>query len=337
MLLNDLSQTVQVLFLGGKGGVGKTSTASAVALHRARTGGRVLLVSTDPAHNIGHLWEREIGDEIVTLFDAASNAGGADAVDAGATHGHGRLDAVEVDPQRTVAAHVREVGETLRSMMPEHLHRQVDEHLRMAEESPGTHESALLERIAELVEDSLEDYDLIVFDTAPSGHTARLMALPETMTVWTEGLLARRDKAERFGAAVRALDRDDDPVTQRDRRIRAVLTRRRIRFEHLRDVLRDDRRCAFVVVLTPERLPVLESAELVKELQSSGVRVGGLVVNRLSPADAGEYLAQRRAQELAHVDSLRELLPRLEVETVPLLPGDLVGAEAVGRLADLYG
>ncbi|MDO5492437.1 MAG: ArsA family ATPase [Nesterenkonia sp.] len=326
MLLNALSRSVQVLFLGGKGGVGKTSTASAVALHRARAGGRVLLVSTDPAHNIGHLWEREIGDDVVTLFRDADGDGAS----------AGRLDAVEVDPRRTVRAHVREVGQTLRSMMPEHLHRQVDEHLRMAEDSPGTHESALLERIAELVEQSLDDYDLIVFDTAPSGHTARLMALPETMTVWTEGLLARRDRAERFGAAVRALDRDDDPATQRDRRIRAVLTRRRTRFEQLRDVLRDERRCAFVVVLTPERLPVLESAELVTDLQGSGVRVGGLVVNRLSPDDAGEYLARRREQELRHVESLRELLPEMEVQTVPLLPGDVVGADAVGRLADLY-
>lgn len=329
MLLNELSRSVQVLFLGGKGGVGKTSTASALALHRARTGGRVLLVSTDPAHNIGHLWEQEIGDDVVTLFRRAA---GAAAVESAG----GRLDAVEVDPRRTVKAHVREVGQTLRSMMPEHLHRQVDEHLRMAEESPGTHESALLERIAELVEESLDSYDLIVFDTAPSGHTARLMALPETMTVWTEGLLARRDRAERFGAAVRALDRDDDPGTERDRRIRAVLTRRRTRFEHLRDVLKDERRCAFVVVLTPERLPVLESVELVSDLQGSGVRVGGLVVNRLSPDDAGDYLARRREQELGHVESLRELLPGMEVQAVPLLPGDVVGAEAVGRLADLY-
>lgn len=319
-MLLDLAASRRVLFVGGKGGVGKTATASAVALHQAQLGRRVQVVSTDPAHNLGHLWERQVGDEAVTLWEGSG----------------GRLTGVEIDPDSTIESHLEEVGRSLRDFMPDHLHRQVDQHLKLAAQSPGTHESAILERIAVLLETALDDDDLIVFDTAPSGHTARLMALPETMTAWTEGLLSRRTRAERFGAAVRALDGDDDPESSsganRDRRIRQILTRRKTRFERLRELLTDASRCSFVIVLTPERLPVLESVELHAQLAASGVDVGGFLVNRLSPADQGEFLAVRREQELKHLEALRQELPHAGVDTVPLMSGDLVGREALHRL-----
>lgn len=322
--LPALARSRKVLFIGGKGGVGKTSTASALALQQARAGRRVLLVSTDPAHNLGHLWERPVGDRPVLLDDA----------------GAGVLLGVEIDPGATLDAHLQEVGATLRDFMPEHLHRQVEAHLQLARQSPGTHESAILERIAELVENS-DDVDLIIFDTAPSGHTARLLALPEIMSAWTEGLLQRRSKAEKFGAAIRALDGDDDPAAStganRDRRIRQVLTQRRARFERLRELVTDAKRCSFVVVLTAERLPVLESVELYEQLAKLGVHVGGLVVNRLSPADAGEFLAARAEQEQKHLDELRRLLPQAQVDTLPMLPGDLVGVQALEKLAQRLG
>jgi arsenite-transporting ATPase len=114
-----------------------------------------------------------------------------------------------VDPVATTDAHLAAVGATVRRLMPEHLAVEVDKHMRLARDSPGTHESAVLERIAELVGTGLDDYDLVVFDTAPSGHTARLMALPEIMSAWTEGLLRRRGRAERFGAALRGLEERD--------------------------------------------------------------------------------------------------------------------------------
>jgi arsenite-transporting ATPase len=331
-MLLELAAARRVLFVGGKGGVGKTAVASATALAQARAGRRVLVVSTDPAHNLGHLWERPVGDRITPL---ARDLGG------------GARGGLEVGPGATTDAHLAAVGATIRRLMPEHLAAEVDKHMELARDSPGTHESAVLERIAELVDTGLDDYDLIVFDTAPSGHTARLMALPEIMSAWTEGLLRRRGRAEKFGAALRGLeDRDAasesivgtgrprDPREERDLEIRRILLRRRERFEALREVLVDAERCSFVIVLAAERLPVLETAELHEQLVRAGVHVGALVVNKRSPADAGDFLAERRALEEVHVATLRGALPGVPLLQVPLLPGDVVGQDALERFGD---
>jgi arsenite-transporting ATPase len=328
-MLLTLAAERRVLFLGGKGGVGKTTIASAAALAAAETGRRALVVSTDPAHNLGHLWERRIGDRLTRLVDGP---------------GGGRLDGLEIDPDAATDAHLRDVAHSLRRLMPEHLAGEVDKHMDLSRRSPGTHEAAVLERMTELVERGLRDYDLVVFDTAPSGHTSRLMALPEIMTAWMDGLLRRREKSERLGAAMRGLDGDRgasilgtaaprDPIEERDQEIRSILLRRRDRLAGLRETLTDAARTSFAIVLTAERLPVLETIELHAELDRTAIDVGALVVNRRSPTDRGEFLARRRQVEDEHLATLRRALPDVPRLEVPLGDQDVVGPEALRRLA----
>lgn len=323
MLLN-LARRRQVLFFGGKGGVGKTTVAAATALAQAEAGRSVLLVSTDPAHNLGHLWNRKVGPDPVRL---AAN-----------------LDAVELDPDRVVDEHLAEVGAALRRLMPERLAGEVDRHMALSRDAPGMQEAALLERIAETLAEGLASHELVVFDTAPSGHTARLMALPEMMAAWTEGLLARRDRADRFRDALAQFSPDQQVSERvlgegpgesggRDDRIRHLLHRRRERLAVLREVLADAERTAFVIVLAAERLPVLETLELAAKLEAARVTLGGLVINKRSPADAGEFLAARHAQEAAHLETLDEGLPGVPCLELPLVAQDVVGRQALEAFA----
>lgn len=319
MLLEHL-RGQRTLFFGGKGGVGKTTLAAATATALAAESRRVLLVSTDPAHNLGHIWDRAIGDREVEVLPG--------------------LHVLEIDPAAQTRRHLARVEGTMRAMMPEHLHGEVHRHLQLAEQSPGTHEAALLERIAEIVATAVDRFDHVVFDTAPSGHTSRLMDLPEIMSAWTDGLLDRRARSEKFSSVIRGLGptgRDtmvaEDPVDRRNRKLRSILLERREKFERLRAELSDPDACRFFIVLTAERMPVLETLEFHRGLTESGVTVGACVVNRMSPLDQGTFLAERAAMEAGFVAQLLEGLPGTPVVQLPLLSGDVTGEAALREFA----
>ncbi|APT85493.1 ArsA family ATPase [Corynebacterium aquilae] len=321
MLLNP----TPIIFYGGKGGVGKTTLAAATATHLAQTGKNVLLVSTDPAHNIGHLFGQKIGPTPTRITTIAG------------------LDAIEIDPEETTQQHLKNVRHTMQRMLPEHLHKQITQHINMAAEAPGTHEAAILERIAQLTT-SRNLYDHIVFDTAPSGHTSRLLALPELMTAWTEGLLKQRDKSHKLSRAVRGLEGRDahvvgtsdeqalDPIDRRDRELRRILTARRALFVDLANTITNPHLTSFSIVLHAERIPVAESVELYHTLNNLGVNVAGFIINRISPTDQGKYLAERRALEDTFIAELHHQVPHLPITKLPLLAGEVTTTEQLTNL-----
>ena len=293
---------------------------AATALARAQAGGKCCSCRQTPAHNLGHLFNRAIGSAPVRL---APN-----------------LDGLELDPEEDSAAACQEITSSLHKLMPVHLRGEVDKHMalrkthRYARGGPnGAHRRGCRQGV--------KDYDLIVFDTAPSGHTARLMALPEMMSAWTEGLIKRQEKADSFAQVVRDLGRDSsmeektfsadsqDAEKMRESGIRGILHRRKLRFTNLRDQLSNQGTTAFVIVLAAERLPVLESIELYAQLKAAHVNVAGLVVNKRSPADGGEFMRARYEQEQAHLDYLAEALPQLPRHDIYLLARDIVGIEAL--------
>ena len=323
-MLLELARNKRLLFFGGKGGVGKTTVSAATAVARAGQAVRVLLVSTDPAHNLGHLFGRTIGARPLRV-----TAG---------------LEVVEVDPAATVDAHLQQVRTALQSLMPVTRHGEIDKHMALSRDAPGMHEAAILERMADIVAEGLERYDLIIFDTAPSGHTARLMVLPEMMSAWTEGLIKRREKADRFAEMVRELGTDTSmedktiggaTLAEQDResRIRQVLLRRRRKFSRLRDQLADHTMTSFVIVLAAERLPVLETIELAGQLGQAGIGVDGLVVNKRAPVGMGEFLDHRHQQEEQHLKLLDEQLGGLARQDLYLQPRDVLGLEGLQALA----
>lgn len=317
----------RVVFVGGKGGVGKTTTSAALALHLADAGHEVMVVSTDPAHSLGDVFDTAIGPKPKRLAP--------------------RLQGLEIDQDKVVDEYLADVKQSMRSLVHANMYHEIDRQIELARASPGAVEAAMLERVAGLMVADPPDYDTLIFDTAPTGQTLRLLTLPEIMAAWTEGLLGHRERSDKLADVVRQLggSRRGDDLSHfeqtdegasgdpRFRRVREKLLERRRIFQKARRMLLDADVVAFLLVLIPERLPILESAKAIAALEKFGVPIAGMVVNRVLPeGPIGEFLEERRDQEREYLRQIERQFRHIPQVRVPLFPRDVGGLEPLRRI-----
>lgn len=289
--------------------MGKTTVASSMALAAAGRGKRTLLVSTDPAHNLSDIFQKKIGSKIHKLTD--------------------RLHTLEIDPHEETHRYLDDVKKTInsvvRSDMQGEIHRQID----LTAHTPGAEEAALFNRITSILMQSGKMYDLICFDTAPTGHTIRLLTLPETMEIWIQGLLDRRDKMHTNNPfLIEGEEKTSDPV-------RSVLNERKNKFRYARDLLMDHERCGFVFVLTAEKLPVEETFRAVKLMKSFHFAVEYLIVNRLFPDDPDcSFLKHRGDVELKYKKEIRKKFKDIKIVGLPMWEKEIVGMDELKKTGD---
>ncbi|MHA6630091.1 ArsA family ATPase [Pseudonocardia sichuanensis] len=302
--------TAPLRFLGGKGGVGKTTLAAALALRDAGRGLRTLVVSTDPAHSLGDVLDRPLGDEPRAVAPG--------------------LWAAEVSGEAQAARRVAQIVDDAAESVPREVLPAVRAHLERAVASPGTVEAALLDRLADLVEQVPSTFDRLVVDSAPTGHMLRLLTLPDLVTPWIEGLARSRERArdaDRMFAGMLGHRADDpDPLLER-------LHARRDRMRTLRTRLRAD--AAVHLVLVPERLVWAETQRAIEALDEAGIPLATAVVNRVVPGDETGLLAVTRAAQDEVLGAVRARVGNA-VE-IPLLADGPTGAAGLTGVAALLG
>ena len=293
----------------------------------AESGRTTLLVSTDPAHSLGDVFDTRIGNEETSLGP--------------------NLSGLEIDPEAVAESHIATVKMSMKSLVAPKMYKEVDRQLELARHSPGTMEAALLERMADLMAEARSRFDLLIFDTAPSGHTIRLLSLPEVLGAWSDGMLGHRDRSRKLGELLKVFGRDhsredefgmiggskEEPDDSRDGRIRDILLTRRRKFHRARELLTDPAVTAFLLVLTAERLPILETEKTLDLLKKFNVPVAGMIVNRLLPPDAdGDFLRERRLQEDEYRKEIDETFSGLQRIYLHLLPHDVHGVETLREI-----
>lgn len=298
----------KIIFVGGKGGVGKSTSASAIALAASRLGKSVLLVSTDPAHNLSDLFHTKLKGEPTKVRD--------------------RLFVMEIDPERETDRYIKKVKENLqgqvRATMIEEVHRQID----MAKTSPGADEAALFDRITSLVLEELKRFDLIIFDTAPTGHTLRLVSLPEVMGVWMDGMLERRRQTnEHYTQLLNDGEPVEDPIYQ-------TLQERREKFRQVRDILLDPTMTGFLFVMNPERLPIQEAQRGIDTLRKHDIPVLGIIVNKVLPDEVdGTFFQKRKEQQLIYLEEINTLFKNIPQIRMELLEEDISTIEHLEKVS----
>ncbi|MBP1968287.1 arsenite-transporting ATPase [Virgibacillus natechei] len=300
-----------IIFVGGKGGVGKSTSASAIAMKSAQAGHKTLLVSTDPAHNLGHIFSQTIGGKTTEVSI--------------------NLSALEIDPDIETDKYIKGVKEnikgTVQTSMMEEVHRQLD----TAKASPGADEAALFDKLITIILEERDNFDKIIFDTAPTGHTIRLLSLPELMGVWIEGLLKKRQKTnENYASLLNDGEPVEDPIYD-------VLRTRQERFSKAREILLDGKETGFIFVVNPERLPILETKKAIELLDNYHLHVKTLIVNKVLPDNAdGDFLVRRREHEKQYVSMIKDTFQKQELIYVPLFSHDITNKQQLKDFSTYY-
>lgn len=283
------------VFFTGKGGVGKTSLACAAALHLTGQGKKVLLVSTDPASNVGQVFGQPIGNRVTRIAEVPG------------------LCALEIEPQAAAQAYRDRIVGPVRGVLGDDLVRGIEEQLSGA----CTTEIAAFDEFTGLLTDRnlLREYNHVLFDTAPTGHTIRLLQLPGS---WSRFIESNPDGASCLG-----------PM--------AGLEKQREQYADAVAALSDPARTRLVLVTRAQKSALEEVARTHGELNAVGMKEQSLVVNGVLPSSeaAVDPLAasvyQREQQALQSLPSVLKALP---TDQLPLKGFNMVGVEALRHLLD---
>jgi len=348
----EASNQSKLIFVGGKGGVGKTTTSSALAVHLASSytsDKRVLIVSTDPAHSLGDALDVKLTGDPLLMNDPLTC---------------GKLTAVEVDPVAALddfksmleAFDVNQLADAL-GVSPSLL-----EDFGLAEFSsllnnppPGLDELVALSNVLDSATSVNGEYDVVVVDTAPTGHTLRLLALPAFLDGFLGKLIDLRMKLSGLASTLQAFFGSSE-ASQRAKTIDNALQKLesfRTKMSGLRNTLSDSLKTNFLIVTIPTKLGVAESKRLLTELRSQNVQVSDIVVNQcIGGMNAGtegmaNYYERRKAGQqkclaslkhsAAEVSSSEEFIKNgntgpIAITETPFFDVELVGTPALGYL-----
>jgi arsenite-transporting ATPase len=278
---------VKYIFFSGKGGVGKSTMSCATAVWLANKGYKTLLVTTDPAPNLGDIFEQEIGHKITPV------------------NGVKNLFAIEIDPNIASDIYRERIISPMRELLDEKSLQVIKEQLN----SPCVEEVAAFDKFIEYMDEP--QYDAVIFDTAPTGHTIRLLELPSG---WSETLQKNASTCIGPGASLQSA---------------------KLKYEKAILCLQDKNKTSFIFVLKPEDSSILETKRSIKEISKLGINTSALIINGLLPGQActDSFFKKKKEEEDAKVRKIKAEFKNLTKLYYPLKESELSGI----RLLDSTG
>lgn len=315
----------RVLFFIGKGGVGKTTSSAAVSVALAKKGYKTLIVSIDPAHNLGDVFEVKLNDKPKAIAE--------------------NLYAMELDMEKLIKAYLKHLEKNLKHMYRYLTVINLEKYFEVLSFSPGIEEYATLEAIREILQKG-DEWDVIVFDTPPTGLTLRVLALPEIALIWTEKLIEIRKKILEKRRAIENIQgerkfviegeeyklpskEEEDPVMKELKQYKAEIS-------FVRNVVTNPKKTSVVAVMNPEMLPLYETERAYEALRKFKIPLNLIVVNKVIeleeevPRIKVKMEAQRKV-----LGEIGEKFRGIDIVTVPMFeeePRGLNWLEKVGGL-----
>ena len=290
--------TTQFVFFSGKGGVGKTSMACATAVRYADEGKRTLIVTTDPASNLADVFEQSIGHKITAI------------------NGVPKLWAMEIDPDRATEEYKDRALAPIRAAFPPQIVQVMEEQMS----GPCTAEVAAFDRFTDFLDVPTANgraYDVVIFDTAPTGHTLRLLELP---AAWSQSIEAASQSSGQtcIGPA-------------------AAIQDAKQKYERALATMRDPAQTTFVFVLHPEAIAIRETQRATSELGKLDIHTHQLIINSIIPDHerSNPLFAARADMQARYLAQIKAELP-LPARRMPLLAGEIKGVAQLRNVAALF-
>ena len=287
----------QFIFFSGKGGVGKTSMACTHAVRYADEGKRTLIVTTDPASNLADVFEQKIGHHVTPIAGVPN------------------LSAMEIDPDTATQEYIDRAMSPLRAAFPAQMVQVMEEQMS----GPCTAEVAAFDRFTDFIVrgESAPEFDVIIFDTAPTGHTIRLLELPAE---WSQSI-----DAASAGSGQTCIG----PA--------AAIQDAKHKYENALAALRDESLSTFTFVLHPEAIAIRETKRAISELTKLGIHTYRIIINGIIPASekSNPLFAARSEMQARYLKQISAELP-YPTQRMTLLSGEITGAARLSGVGKIF-
>lgn len=290
--------TTQYMFFSGKGGVGKTSMACTQAVRLAEEGKKVLIVTTDPASNLADVFEQSIGHQITQIRDISN------------------LWAMEIDSDKATKEYIDRAMTPIREAFPPQIVQVMEEQMS----GPCTSEVAAFDRFTDFLEVPTGDemiFNVVIFDTAPTGHTIRLLELPAE---WSQQI-----DAASAGSGQTCLG----PA--------AAIQDAKHKYERALATMREDHQTTFIFVLHPEAISIKETRRAIDELSKLGINNFRLIINSIIPPEGTQntLFAARAKMQSQYLAQIKTYLP-YPTQRMTLLSGEIKGLKRLSQVAKIF-
>jgi len=304
------NKDLQFVLFGGKGGVGKTTCSAAAAIYLAKTrpDKKILIFSTDPAHSLSDSFNCRVGDDITKI------------------NGVDNLFGLEMDAKKVHEEFKKRHRVDMFVLADRASHFNKDVLLNLFSFSmPGLDELMAIIKIIELLKSG--EYDLIILDTAPTGHTLALLTLPDIMLNQIEVMDNTQEMyrytRRRFNGKYNP-DESDEFLTELGKDVKAV-----------KSLLRDAQATEFVPVTIPEAMSVMETEDLIRALNKYGISVKQILINGIIPGMGCGFCSSRRLEQEKHIKQIASEFPTKGIIKVPSFPHEVRGVKKLAEFAEL--
>ncbi|MGV9103597.1 MAG: ArsA family ATPase [Promethearchaeia archaeon] len=313
MTLHDIvyNDTVRFILSGGKGGVGKTTCAGAMALLSAEHGFRTLVLSTDPAHSLSDSFNQNLsGGDVIPI------------------EGVDKLWGMEIDTDKGMQQFQDMLGSGTAGAEGQMASQLMGDMGGMS--PPGSDEAMAFGKILEFVEDA--SYDRVIFDTAPTGHTLKLLELPDLLDSWLGRIMTLRQRLSSMMSGLKGMfgnQEQEDTSWQ-------MLQQTKEKVKLARDELSNPDITQFVVVMIPEAMAVFETQRLLGSLAAWDIPADNIIVNQIVPPNPDcTFCSHRREMQQRNLADIRDLFHDMHITELPLYEEEIRGIEDLRKVGDI--